>query len=182
MTDTAKIAQRIAISLATALGLTACSSIPMAETEILGSAVLLDTSGAPRGEARLLAVGDRAELSVTVTGLSPGEHGFHLHTTGRCALPDFSSAGGHLNPSYAGHGLRDDDGSHLGDLPNLTARANGTASAQVPIRGSRSYVMDNVFDADGTAVVIHADADDGRTDPSGDAGSRVRCGVLERKS
>ena len=182
MTDPAKITQRVTLSLAAALGVAACSTVPMAETETLGSAVLLDTSGAPRGEARLLAVGDRTELSVTVEGLSPGEHGFHLHTTGCCTLPDFTSAGGHLNPSDEGHGLLDDDGNHLGDLPNLTARTNGTASTQVPIGGSRSYILEQVFDADGTAVVIHANADDGRTDPSGDAGSRVRCGVLEPTS
>tara|TARA_B100000678_G_scaffold276797_1_gene269962 strand:- start:745 stop:1293 length:549 start_codon:yes stop_codon:yes gene_type:complete len=179
MTDRSKIAQRITISLATILGLAGCTSLPMGETEILGTATLMDTAGTPRGEARLLGVGDRVEISVSVEGLSPGEHGFHLHTTGRCTLPDFTSAGGHLNPSNEGHGLLDNDGSHLGDLPNLTARANGTASMQVTIDGSRDYVMNNIFDADGTAVVIHADADDGRTDPSGAAGSRERCGVLE---
>ena len=96
------------------------------------------------------------------------------------ALPDFKSAGGHLNPANKGHGLLDNDGSHLGDLPNLVVAANGTASVQVPLDGTRTYVIDQIFDADGTAVVIHADADDGRTDPSGNAGSRERCGVLEQ--
>ena len=178
MTHPMNIARRTAITLTAILGLAACTSMPMAQTETLGSATLLDTSGTPMGEARLLAVRDQVELSVTAEGLSPGEHGFHLHTTGRCTLPDFTSAGGHLNPSGEGHGLLYNDGSHLGDLPNLVVNDSGMGSARVTIDGARDYVMENVFDADGTAVVIHAKADDGRTDPSGNAGPRERCGVL----
>ncbi|MBY8336795.1 superoxide dismutase family protein [Alteriqipengyuania sp. NZ-12B] len=169
-----------AVGLTCAAALAACATTPTPSEETLATATLLDTDGNPTGEARLLGVGHRAELAVTVEGLTPGEHGFHLHTTGRCALPDFKSAGGHLNPANKGHGLLDNDGSHLGDLPNLVVAANGTASVQVPLDGTRTYVIDQIFDADGTAVVIHADADDGRTDPSGNAGSRVRCGVLEQ--
>jgi len=167
-------------ALAAVLTLSACASVPPATADTIATATLVDATGNPAGEARLLAVGDQVELAVTAEGLSPGEHGFHLHTTGRCTLPDFKSAGGHLNPSGEGHGLLDNDGHHLGDLPNLTARANGTASTQVTIDGTRDYVLDEIFDADGTAVVIHANADDGRTDPSGDAGARVACGVLTR--
>ena len=169
-----------AIGLTCAAALAACAPTPVPGEELLATATLLDTDGNPTGEARLLGVGDRAALAVTVEGLTPGEHGFLLHTTGRCALPDFKSAGGHLNPANKGHGLLDNDGSHLGDLPNLVVAANGTASVQVPLDGTRTYVIDQIFDADGTAVVIHADADDGRTAPSGNAGSRVRCGVLEQ--
>lgn len=172
----------IALGLASAMSLAACASVPASEGETLATASLIDTTGMPTGEARLISVGNRVELAVSVAGLTPGEHGFHLHTTGRCALPDFTSAGGHLNPSGEGHGLLDNDGNHLGDLPNLTVQANGTASAQIAIDGTPSYVVDQVFDADGTAIVIHADADDGRTDPSGNAGSRMRCGVLTRSS
>ncbi|NCP19368.1 MAG: superoxide dismutase family protein [Erythrobacter sp.] len=178
MITPAKTAMRLATALAPAMMLAACASVPMTDSETIATASLLDTDGTPTGEATLMGVGDTVELSVTVAGLTPGEHGFHLHTTGRCTLPDFTSAGGHLNPSDEGHGLLDDDGSHLGDLPNLVAGPNGTARAQVTIGTSRDYVLDNIFDADGTAIVIHADADDGRTDPSGNAGSRVRCGVL----
>ncbi len=169
----------VACLIAPALALAACATVP-ADGETLATASLMNGNGAPSGEARLVSVGDRVELAVTAQGLTPGEHGFHLHTTGRCTLPDFTSAGGHLNPSNEGHGLLDDDGNHLGDLPNLVARANGTASVQVPLGGTRSYVLEQIFDSDGTAVVIHADPDDGRTDPSGNAGSRVSCGVLTR--
>ena len=164
--------------IAPALVLSACSSVPPTGNETLATATLMDGSGNPTGEARLISIGDRVELSVSAQGLTPGEHGFHLHTTGKCTLPDFTSAGGHLNPSNEDHGLLDDDGNHLGDLPNLMARANGTASIQVPVGESRAYVLENIFDSDGTAVVIHAEPDDGRTDPSGAAGPRVACGVL----
>lgn len=181
MTRLAKLARSAppVMGLACAAALAACATTPAPGDELIATATLIDADGNPTGEARLLGVGDRAELSVTVDGLTPGQHGFHLHTTGRCTLPDFKSAGGHLNPANKGHGLLDNDGSHLGDLPNLAVGANGTASVQVPLDGTRAYVIDQIFDADGTAVVIHSDADDGRTDPSGNAGSRVRCGVLE---
>ena len=172
-----------ALALTTALGLAACSTTPLStDGETLASATLMDNSGDPMGTATLIGIGDRIELAVTAQGLTPGEHGFHLHQTGRCALPDFASAGGHLNPTGEGHGLLDDDGSHLGDLPNLEVRSNGTASVQVALAGTRATLVDQIFDADGTAVVIHADPDDGRTDPSGNAGPRERCGVLERAS
>ena len=169
-----------ALTLASAIGLAACASTAPSTNETLATATLMDTNGTPMGTATLIGVGNRVELSVTAQGLTPGEHGFHLHETGRCTLPDFTSAGGHLNPAGEGHGLLDDDGSHLGDLPNLEVRANGTASVQVALAGTRANLMDQIFDGDGTAVVIHADTDDGRTDPSGSAGPRERCGVLER--
>ena len=171
-------ALRAAAFIAPACLLAACATPSPMDGGTVATANLVDPDGSPMGEARLMRIGDSLELAVTARGLAPGEHGFHLHTTGRCELPDFTSAGGHLNPTDEGHGLLDDDGSHLGDLPNLEARANGTASVQVAIRGMRTTVMDQIFDSDGTAIVIHADPDDGRTDPSGNAGPRVACGVL----
>ena len=170
---------KVTFYAASALALTACASVPDTQNDPVATAVLLDNTGAPTSEARLFAYDETVELAVTVQGLAPGEHGFHLHTTGRCALPDFTSAGGHLNPSDEGHGLLDDDGSHMGDLPNLVVGANGTATTRVTIGGPRDYVLESIFDDDGTAVVIHAKPDDGRTDPSGAAGPRERCGVLE---
>ncbi|MBB3034530.1 superoxide dismutase family protein [Alteriqipengyuania lutimaris] len=171
---------KAAAVIAPACLLAACATTSPMDGGTVATADLVDRSGSPMGEARLMRIGDSLELAVTARGLEPGEHGFHLHTTGRCQVPDFTSAGGHLNPTNEGHGLLDDDGSHLGDLPNLEVRANGTASVQVPIRGMRSTVMDQIFDSDGTAIVIHADPDDGRTDPSGNAGNRMACGVLMR--
>jgi superoxide dismutase, Cu-Zn family len=161
-----------------ALSLAGCDTIGSIPTERIGSARLTLSNGVPAGTAQLLGSGDTVSLTLAVTGLTPGKHGFHLHTTGLCDRPDFTSAGGHLNPAGAGHGLDDDDGSHLGDLPNLVVSGSGTATTTVELRGSRAYVLDALFDNDGTAVIIHADPDDGKTDPSGNAGARVACGVL----
>lgn len=170
----------IALGLAAALSSTACETLAEPESDVVATATLVDGSGMPSGEARVIRVGNALELAVTAQGLTPGEHGFHLHTTGRCTLADFTSAGGHLNPSGARHGLLGNDGSHLGDLPNLVASANGSASVQVPLLGSSAYLLEQLFDANGTAVVVHAGPDDGVSDPAGNAGPRVRCGVLER--
>ena len=113
-------------------------------------------------------------------GMSPGEHGFHLHTTGKCTAPDFTSAGGHLNPGNNTHGSMSPGGQHLGDMPNLTIAANGTGRAEVQLEGNATDVLADIFDADGTAVVVHEGPDDYRTDPAGDAGSRIACGVIKR--
>ncbi|WP_284123732.1 superoxide dismutase family protein [Parerythrobacter aestuarii] len=160
--------------------LAACQSVGDLPTEQLADARLTLANGVPAGTAQLVASGDTVTLAVAVAGISEGAHGFHLHTTGTCTRPDFTSAGGHLNPTGEGHGLEDDDGSHMGDLPNLVASSSGTATARVTLRGSRADILAALFDADGTAVVIHADPDDGTSEPSGNAGKRVACGVLTR--
>lgn len=180
MTPTERTALRMTAALVPAAMLAACASVPMSENDGFASATMRDTQGDPSGLATLTETDGMVELAISVEGLTPGEHGFHLHTTGRCTLPDFTSAGGHLNPTGMRHGLLGDDGSHLGDLPNLVVGANGTGRTQVTIDASASYVMDQLFDADGTAIVIHAGADDGMTDPAGAAGPRVLCGVIER--
>lgn len=166
--------------LGTTLLLTACQSVGDLPTEQLADARLTLANGVPAGTAQLVASGDTVTLAVAVAGISEGAHGFHLHTTGTCTRPDFTSAGGHLNPTGEGHGLEDDDGSHLGDLPNLVANSSGTATARVTLRGSRADILSALFDGDGTAIVIHADPDDGTSEPSGNAGKRVACGVLTR--
>ena len=171
--------KKFVLALAVTTTLAGCESISDLPTDRLGSAQLTLSNGIPAGTAQLYASGDTVSLSVAVTGISPGEHGFHLHTTGSCVRPDFTSAGGHLNPSGEGHGLEDDDGSHLGDLPNLMVSDKGTATKTVTLRGSQAEIISAVFDTDGTAIVIHADPDDGTSEPSGNAGSRVACGVLK---
>lgn len=163
---------------ACALTLASCQSVGDLPTEQLASGTFVQSNGVPAGTARLFASGDTVTLAVAVAGITPGEHGFHLHMTGVCTRPDFSSAGGHLNPYGKGHGLTDSDGAHLGDLPNLTVAANGTGSRVFELRGSRADLLDALFDADGTAVVIHADPDDGTSEPAGNAGSRIACAVL----
>ncbi|MGB3807999.1 MAG: superoxide dismutase family protein [Erythrobacter sp.] len=147
---------------------------------MVGTAQLMGPDGSMMGTVDLFTRGSDLMVSVDASGLDEGAHGFHLHTTGRCDRPDFTSAGGHLNPGDNPHGRLSPGDSHLGDLPNIVAGPNGNASATVPVSGSPSSALNYIFDADGTAVIVHAGADDYRSQPSGDAGSRVACGVLSR--
>ena len=139
----------------------------MADGRAAGTATLLDVSGA-------------VVLDMEVTGVPGGPKGMHLHTTGLCTPPDFQSAGGHLNPTRRAHGLASAEGAHLGDLPNLQVEASGTTRARFDLTGSRAELIPYLFDADGTSVMIHAEADDNLTDPSGNSGARIVCGVLRK--
>lgn len=168
-----------AVSLSALCLVAACTTIDDLPEERVGAATLRTASGLPAGTAQLLRNGDTVSVAIAAIGLTPGEHGFHLHTTGTCTAPDFTSAGGHLNPGNRTHGSLSPRGQHLGDLPNLVVGANRTASTQVDLPGSATDILADIFDADGTAIVIHAGPDDYASDPAGDAGARVACGVVE---
>ena len=148
--------------------------------DTVGTANLSLANGSPAGTAMLMRSGDGYSMMVQARGLTPGAHGFHLHTPGRCGAPDFTSAGGHLNPGDRSHGRLSAQGPHLGDLTNLQVSSDGTVTATVEVPNVRADALAQIFDADGTAVMIHAGPDDYRSDPAGDAGSRVACGVLVR--
>jgi len=116
----------------------------------------------------------------TVEGLPPGPHAIHLHETGKCEAP-FTSAGAHFNPSQKTHGVLSPGGPHGGDLPNLVVPASGKLDFETFAPGlSLSTGSGAVLDADGTAVVVHAKADDHASQPAGDSGDRIACGVLSR--
>lgn len=149
------------------------------DTGSLARAEMVGADGAAAGSASLFATGDALSLAIDVYGIPPGPHGLHLHASGRCDLPDFTTAGGHLNPGARQHGLDNPLGSHLGDLPNLVASADGRASLVLPLGGSRSDTLAALLDADGSALMIHAGPDDGVSDPAGNAGPRIACGVLQ---
>jgi Cu-Zn family superoxide dismutase len=120
-------------------------------------------------------------MSVTVANLSPGVHAIHIHTVGKCDAPGFTTAGGHFNPANKKHGTMSPDGHHAGDLPNLTVGANGkgvfkTTIQDVTLAGEGAT---SLFHAGGTSVVIHEKEDDMKTDPAGNAGARMACGVIQ---
>lgn len=124
---------------------------------------------------------DAAGLTINVRGsaMPPGVHGVHLHEKGLCEGPGFESAGAHWNPGMKQHGRDNPAGAHLGDLANLEVGANGTASVSIPVAGVKMAGGATMLaDADGTALVIHAEADNYKTDPSGDSGDRIACAVL----
>lgn len=133
------------------------------------------------GTALFTAAGEKLTLTVAVAGLPTGPHGIHLHTIGRCDAPDFSSAGGHLNPMARQHGSMNPAGTHLGDLPNLTIDSQGKGTFSIEISAPREATLTALFDNDGAAIVIHAAADDYKTDPTGNSGARIACGVLTRR-
>ncbi len=155
------------VGLPLAALLAGCQTLDELPTERIGQATLRLANGLPGGTAQLLASGSQVNISIAAAGVSQGVHGVHLHMVGSCDAPDFQSAGGHLNPDGRQHGLENTAGSHLGDLPNLTVGASGAGTVSATLRGSREEVLARIFDSDGTAVVIHANADDYRTDPSG---------------
>ena len=160
--------------------LAGCESIQQLPTERLGSATLRFANGLPAGTAQLYGNGSEVSLSVALAGFDPGTRGIHLHTTGSCQAPGFTSAGGHLNPQGHQHGTENPQGAHLGDLPNVTIGASGGGTVSATLSGARADIQAAMFDADGTAVVVHAGPDDYRTDPSGNSGDRVACGVFSR--
>ena len=119
------------------------------------------------------------EVRVQAAGLPAGHYGVHLHAVGRCEGPAFASAGAHWNPTGRQHGSLNPSGHHLGDLPNLDVDGQGAGRLEFAIAGASMSGPNGIFDADGAALVIHAAADDYRTDPSGNSGARIACGVLK---
>ncbi|MCH7629034.1 MULTISPECIES: superoxide dismutase family protein [Novosphingobium] len=169
---------RSIMPLSAALLASAGCATTAATNHELARASIADASGRAIGSA---LISDRAgivTLTVQVTGLKPGPHGIHLHAVGQCVAPTFASAGGHLNPGMHQHGVQNPAGSHLGDLPNIAVAADGAGAATIMLPGQWAELSPHIFDTDGTAVVIHAGPDDYRSDPAGNSGGRIACGVL----
>lgn len=167
------------------LALAACST-PYEDREPEGprftslSAELRDAAGRQVGSVTAAETEGGVRLTIESTSLSAGPHGAHLHNVGSCAPPDFASAGPHWNPTGRQHGRDNPNGAHAGDLPNLLVGTDGRGSLEYLAPGLMiSEGPNRILDADGTALVIHAAPDDHRTDPSGNSGGRVACGVLE---
>lgn len=172
-----------------AMALAACEASeapveePTAATEqagAIGQTTISMADGTEAGSAELTASGDEVRITVTLANIPEGAHAVHLHTTGACDAPDFASAGPHLNPGMNEHGTENPNGAHLGDLPNAAIGADGTGSISATLRGTREEVLAAIFDEDGTAVVVHEGEDDYMTDPAGEAGGRIACGVLSQ--
>ena len=139
-----------------------------------------DASGRPLGDLSLVQTANGVLITGLLSNVPPGTHGIHVHTVGKCS-PTFDAAGGHYNPTSKQHGYRNASGAHAGDLPNINVAADGTVRIELftsmfDLGGGAN----GLFDADGSAVMIHALADDYTTDPSGSSGGRIACGEVAR--
>ena len=175
-----------AIALAALALLPACSSTQPSSTVVQAFTVLRDGTGETVGSATFTQVdAGPVTLEVTLQGIAPGQHGIHIHAVGSCVSTEtalFGGAGPHLNPLGKSHGLENPNGAHGGDLPNVTVDANGGGSARITTdRVVLATGAASVFDVDGSALVVHAGPDDQLSDPAGNSGSRIACGVIEAR-
>ncbi|HEY0971664.1 MAG TPA: superoxide dismutase family protein [Gemmatimonadales bacterium] len=143
------------------------------------TAMMRDASGRELGTLMLADAATGITVTGQLTGLPPGERAIHVHTIGQCEAPAFTSAGGHWNPTNRQHGTENPQGPHHGDMLNITVGADSTVNVNVTTQGGTLHQADALMDADGAAVVIHAGPDDYRTDPAGNAGDRIACGVVQ---
>lgn len=165
MRKTATTGVMLALSLAAAPALAA-------------TAEFIDREGRNVGTAALTEAGQGVIIRAELQELPEGWHGLHIHQTGKCDGPDFKSAGGHFNPGRAKHGFKGEHGPHAGDLPNIYVQSDGTAKLEIFTDHASLGGDDGILDADGSALVIHAGADDYRTDPAGASGDRIACAVI----
>lgn len=177
MTRSAILAITAAVALSGCMGST--DGGPASASSARGaSATLRDAGGATKGMASVRQMGDGIHVEASVTGMAPGTYGIHLHQVGACTAPDFTSAGPHWNPTTKKHGRDNPEGQHNGDLPNIVVGADGTGKVSAHVPGMLEGEGGLLFN-EGGSVVVHAAADDYKTDPSGNSGARVACGVLD---
>jgi Cu-Zn family superoxide dismutase len=162
------------------LGL-ATGAVFAAEKKKTAKADLWDAKGEKVATATLKEAKGGVAIAVQATGLPEGIHAFHIHAVGKCDAPDFKTAGGHFNPENKKHGLKNPEGPHAGDMPNITVNKKGVGKAKVVnTRVSLGEGANSLFHEGGTALVIHEKADDDMTDPAGNAGNRIACGLIEK--
>lgn len=170
---------KVLASVAVILFATAASA---AEKDKTATAQLKDASGKIVGTATFKEKKDGVEVKVDVAGLTPGKHGIHLHEKGKCDPPGFKSAGDHFNPTQKHHGAENPKGKHAGDLPNLDVKGDGTAKMTATAEGATlGEGAASLLKDGGTALIIHEGPDDEKSDPAGQSGDRIACGVVTSK-
>ncbi len=175
----------LAFSTMAAFAISGCASAPSPLNRVaVAYATIANAAGEQKGTAEIWQDMDKiVHVEVQLTGMPPGPHGIHFQETGKCeggATP-FATAGGHYNPLGRSHGLDNPAGPHAGDAPNFTVNPDGTAKVSFTTdRVSLTDGSTSLFDADGSAMVVHASADDQTSQPSGNSGARIACGVVKR--
>jgi superoxide dismutase, Cu-Zn family len=161
------------------VALLSVASVAFAEESKPVSIELRNAKGEKVGEAKLTSAKDGVRVDLKAAKLEPGKHGIHFHEKGSCVGPDFKSAGGHLNPEHREHGLDNAQGPHAGDIPNIEVSRSGTVRTHFVARHvSLGAGPDSLERPEGAALVIHARADDQHSNPAGESGDRVVCGVI----
>jgi Cu-Zn family superoxide dismutase len=153
----------------------------IADPKADAAADLKDASGRNVGRVTMQETPEGVLMRIQLENLEPGVKAFHVHETGTCEAPAFQSAGGHFNPTEEHHGLLPPKGAHAGDLPNVHIPDTGMLTVEYLATGLTLAAGDrSLFDTDGSAVVVHAAADDYVSDPAGNAGGRIACGVVKK--
>jgi Cu-Zn family superoxide dismutase len=159
-----------------------CSSVAFGQGAPKSAhADIVNAQGQSIGTAKILPAKKGVKIEVNVSQLPPGNHGIHIHAVGKCEGPAFTTAGGHLNPDTKKHGKDNPEGPHAGDLLMIDVKADGTAKATlVDTMVTLGDGANSLFHDGGTAIVIHEKEDDYKTDPTGNSGGRIACGVIQK--
>lgn len=166
--------------LGVAAMLAGCASTPADRGPLSAEAILKDKDGKQVGSATFIETPEGVRIAVTGYRLPPGGHGLHIHEVGLCQPPEFTSAGAHFNPGGKQHGRTNPAGPHAGDLPNLVVKASGEGGLDITTKAITLGPGPNSVLAKPTSLVLHANPDDDKTDPTGNSGGRIACGVITK--